>query len=265
MNAMPTPSPESPMHTQPIPAIRSFNAGETIFTLGAPADSFYILLSGCVELTKNDEPGIRLRGRNAFGLEGIINASGVYPCTALADDACRVAQYPADVAIEMLQNSSRTQQLILQGLAHILAASWSRSDHKDQSDMKTQFIGRIQTVGPGQWIMHDGEQSTEIYRIISTDQGLEVVKNGTRLAVIAEPGDIFGEMACLLHEGRTAGIRSLGNSVLEVYSPEQLTSMLADYPDFSLRLVTTLAQRLAKTTRELAAIKGRQASSPEEM
>lgn len=109
--------------------------------------------------------------------------------------------------------------------------------------------------------MQDGERSKEIYRIISTDKGLEVVKNGNQLAVIREPGEIFGEMACLLNEGRTAGIRSLGNSVLEVYSPEQLLAMLSDYPDFSLRLVTTLAQRLAKTSRELAEIKGTMAAS----
>ena len=255
----------SPDITPPPPSIQSFQAGETIFALGEPSKYFYILLSGAVVLTKNDEPEIRLHGRNAFGLEGIINSSDAYPCTAVAGEPCRVAQYSAEVAVDMLQNASRTQQLVLQGLAHVLEASWSRLDHKDPADMKTQFIGRIQTVGPGQWIMRDGEKSTEIYRIISTDKGLEVVKNDTRLAVISEPGDIFGEMACLLNEGRTAGIRSLGNSVLEVYSPEQLTSMLSDYPDFSLRLVTTLAQRLAKTTKELAEIKGRKTSGNENM
>lgn len=253
----PTPQ-NSPDLTPPAPSIQSFQTGETIFTMGEAAHYFYILLSGSVVLTKNDEPAIRLHGRNAFGLEGIISSSYTYPCTAVAGETCRVAQYSAEVAVDMLQNSSRTQQLVLQGLAHVLEASWSRLDHKNSADMKTQFIGRIQTVGPGQWIMRDGEKSMEIYRIISTDKGLEVVKNDARLAVISEPGDIFGEMACLLHEGRTAGIRSLGNSVLEVYSPAQLTSMLSDYPDFSLRLVTTLAQRLAKTTKELAEIKGRQ-------
>jgi hypothetical protein len=40
-----------------------------------------------------------------------------------------------------------------------------------------------------------------------------------------------------------------------------LTSMLSDYPDFSLRVITTLAQRLAKTSRELAEAKSRMEKS----
>ena len=246
---------------QPNPSIKSFQQGERIFTVGTSAEYFYILLNGCVVLTKKHEPEMRLSGRKAFGVEGIISSSGVYPCTAIAEEPCRVARYTADLAVDMLQSTSRTTQVVIQGLAHLLEQSWSRRFHKDAANLQTQFAGRIQTVGPGQWIMQDGETSTEIYRIISTDKGLEVVKNKTRLAVISEPGAIFGEMAFLLNENRSAGIRSLGNSVLEVYSPEQLTSMLSDYPDFSLRLVITLARRLAKTTRELAALKKKHGQS----
>ncbi|GAU07933.1 cyclic nucleotide-binding domain-containing protein [Desulfoplanes formicivorans] len=243
-------------HSAPAPAIESFPEGATLFAAGETALRFYILLGGSVALTKGNGPPVHLRGRHAFGIEGIINPSGTHPCTAIALEPCRVATYQADMVDDLLQNSPRTLQLILKGLAHVLEASWARLDKTHPGQMQTQFVGKIQTMGPGQWVMQDGEMSTEIYRIISTDKGLEVVKNGNQLAVITEPGEIFGEMAFLLNEGRTAGIRSLGNSVLEVYSPEQLISMLADYPDFSLRLVTTLAQRLAKTSRELAEIKG---------
>jgi CRP-like cAMP-binding protein len=239
------------------PGIESFAEGETIFNAGDPATRFHILLGGSVALTRHNEPPIHITGRHAFGVEGIISPSGTYPCTALALAPCRVATYQADVIDDILQNSPRTTQLILEGLSHVLEASWLRLSRNNPAHMQTQFVGRIQTMGPGQWVMQDGERSTEIYRIISTDKGLEVVKNGNRLAVITEPGEIFGEMAFLLNEGRTAGIRSLGNSVLEVYSPEQLTSMLSDYPDFSLRVITTLAQRLARTSRELAETKGR--------
>jgi CRP-like cAMP-binding protein len=245
----------------PAPAIESFSEGATLFAAGEDALRFYILLEGSIALTRGHEPPVHLRGRHAFGIEGIINPSGVYPCTARALEPCRVATYQADMVDDLLQNSPRTLQLIVQGLSHVLEASWLRLGRNHPGEMQTQFVGRIQTVGPGQWVMQDGERSKEIYRIISTDKGLEVVKNGNQLAVIREPGEIFGEMACLLNEGRTAGIRSLGNSVLEVYSPEQLLAMLSDYPDFSLRLVTTLAQRLAKTSRELAEIKGTMAAS----
>ncbi|WP_462325184.1 cyclic nucleotide-binding domain-containing protein [Desulfoplanes sp.] len=245
------------MDSSSMPTIASFQRGETVFTAGESADRFYILLGGSVALARDDQPTIHITGRHAFGIEGIITPSGVYPCTATALEPSRMAMYTADLVDEMLHNSPRTTQLVLQGLSHVLEASWSRLDNQNDGQAKTQFVGRIQTAGPGQWIMQDGEMSTEIYRIISTDKGLEVVKNGNRLAVIHEPGEIFGEMSCLLNEGRTAGIRSLGNSVLEVYTPEQLRAMLADYPDFSIRLVTTLAQRLARTSQELAGVKGR--------
>ncbi|MGX9365168.1 cyclic nucleotide-binding domain-containing protein [Desulfoplanes sp. PS50] len=243
------------------PGIESFAEGDIIFNAGDPAHRFHILLGGSVALSKHNEPPIHITGRHAFGVEGIISTAGVYPCTALALEPCRVATYQADVIDDILQNSPRTIQLIMEGLSHVLEASWTRFGKNNPANMQTQFVGRIQTKGPGQWVMKDGEMSTEIYRIISTDKGLEVVKNDNQLAVIKEPGEIFGEMAFLLNEGRTAGIRSLGNSVLEVYSPEQLTSMLSDYPDFSLRVITTLAQRLAKTSRELAETKNRMEKS----
>ncbi len=234
------------------PNIASFEEGETIFTIGTPADHFHILLAGSVILTKNEEPPIHITKRHAFGIEGIINPSGVYPCTAKALEPCRLATYTAQVMDDMLHNSPHILQLIVQGLSHVLEASWFRLGKTNPAHLRNQFAGRIQTKGPGQWILQDGETSTEIYRIVSTDKGLEVVKNGNQLAVIREPGEIFGEMAFLLNEARTAGIRSLGNSVLEVYSPEQLTTMLSDYPDFALRVITTLAQRLAATSKELA-------------
>ncbi len=236
-------------------AIESFARGTTIFAAGDAATCFHVLLDGCVALTQGEEESLRLTGRHAFGLEGVINASGVHTCTATALEPCRVATYEAHVLDDVLHNAPHLLQLIVQSLAHQLEASRVK-EGSDHSDLKNHFAGEIQTKGPGQWVMRDGEASTEIYRIISTDKGLEVVKNGNQLAVIKEPGEIFGEMAFLLNEGRTAGIKSLGNSVLEVYSPKQLAAMLSDYPDFSLRVITTLAKRLAATSRELAEIKG---------
>jgi CRP-like cAMP-binding protein len=98
----------------------------------------------------------------------------------------------------------------------------------------------------GETIITEGERGNEVFRLYSSEGGLEVLKNGRRIAVINEPGEYFGEMSFLLNEPRTATVRSIGKSVVEVIAVHEndLESLIFNDPEMAHRLVVTLAQRL---------------------
>jgi CRP-like cAMP-binding protein len=95
-------------------------------------------------------------------------------------------------------------------------------------------------------IIEEGTSGIEIYKLFQTEGGLEVLKKGVRIGVITKPGEYFGEMSFILNEPRTATIRSMGKSIIEVIPVQEggLERILNDNPEIANKIITTLAQRL---------------------
>jgi len=237
----------------PRPNIISFTRGQEILAEGATADYVFIILTGKVSLWREGQRLQEISAQDVIGLEGQYNRSGTYPYTAQAEAFCRVARYPVTTLSETLAHVPRLTELMLKSVAKQLDNCWLKMAQPQMDSEDTYFTGEVQTFSPGEWVINEGEDSTEFYRIISADKGLEVSKGDQVLAILKEPGEFFGEMASLLGEKRTASIKSLGMSVLEVYPAEQLIEILTDYPELSMRMIQTLVRRLAETTKALAA------------
>lgn len=58
------------------------------------------------------------------------------------------------------------------------------------------------------------------------------------------PGDAFGEMALLDHEGRSAGIRAETDVTLATIPEWSFKSFLKEHPEVSYRLLQQLSQRV---------------------
>ncbi len=98
----------------------------------------------------------------------------------------------------------------------------------------------------GQIIIEEGTNGTEIYKLFQTESGLEVLKKDVRIGVITKPGDYFGEMSFILNEPRSATIRSIGKSIVEVIPVQEggLERIINDNPEVANKIITSLAQRL---------------------
>ncbi|MFP4071437.1 MAG: cyclic nucleotide-binding domain-containing protein [Desulfovibrionales bacterium] len=237
------------------PNIVTFTRGEEIFAQDAPAEHVYIVVSGKVSLWRNGMWLTALSSHSILGVEGLYNRTAAFAYTAKAETLCRLAKYPINEFMDSVYQTPRLAELTFSSMARQLELGWEKVSRGDRQDEQVFFAGDIRTYEAGETVIGEGEESTDIYRIISTELGVEVSKGGHVLAVLNEPGEIFGEMAAVLKEKRTASVRSIGKSVLEVYPPQQLLDVLSDYSDLSLRIIRSLSRRLAETSRVLTEVK----------
>ena len=100
----------------------------------------------------------------------------------------------------------------------------------------------------GETIFCEGDRGTDIYFIYSGSIGISRTNDGIehKLAILEE-GEVFGEMAYLLNESRTATAIANTDSVLIVIIPDVFEELLQVNTAFSRNVIQLLADRLRKT------------------
>jgi CRP/FNR family transcriptional regulator, cyclic AMP receptor protein len=83
---------------------------------------------------------------------------------------------------------------------------------------------------------------------------VEVVRDHMRIAEIAEPGAVFGELALLLDQPHTADVRTLAPSTFYVADGR---AILRVDPTTTLYVAAVLAERLAAVNRYLVEVRPR--------
>ncbi|WFU40962.1 cyclic nucleotide-binding domain-containing protein [Bradyrhizobium sp. CB82] len=111
--------------------------------------------------------------------------------------------------------------------------------------------GTQQRVAAGTLILSEGGASGHLYVLM--EGKLEVIKGGTVVATITEPGAVFGEMSVLLQQPHTATVRACADSV--IYEFDDAASFLIQKPEVALLLARLLAQRLNVANASLADLK----------
>ncbi|BDA80763.1 cyclic nucleotide-binding protein [Leptospira kobayashii] len=109
------------------------------------------------------------------------------------------------------------------------------------------------SIPSGQRIFKEGEMNNAMYIILkgSVEIFFTVNNSQTRLALM-RPGDFFGEMALFSSNPRSATARALTNSELAtIESKQQLENFLVKNPKFAAKMVSIMADRLAKTNELL--------------
>ncbi|NVN87562.1 MAG: cyclic nucleotide-binding domain-containing protein [Rhodopseudomonas sp.] len=111
--------------------------------------------------------------------------------------------------------------------------------------------GQESSVPEGTLVIREGETTGRLYVLI--DGRLEVIKGGTVVATIVEPGAVLGEMSVLLDQPHTATVRAATASTIYAFS--DAASFLHAQPAVALLIARLLAQRLHIATTYLADIK----------
>jgi CRP/FNR family cyclic AMP-dependent transcriptional regulator len=105
----------------------------------------------------------------------------------------------------------------------------------------------------GKSIFKEGEMNNAMYIIIKgkVEIFITVNKSVTRLALMTD-GDFFGEMALFSSRPRSATARCLADTeVAVIASKQQLEIFLIKNPKFSAKMVSIMADRLARTNELL--------------
>ncbi len=111
----------------------------------------------------------------------------------------------------------------------------------------------------GDWLVREGETGNEAYVIVRGK--VDVCRHGRAGAAPLSlctlgPGDAAGEMALLTGEPRSAGVRALEETEVEVVTTERIQGELRKLSPWMGRMVQTLAQRLRQTNDRLAEKQG---------
>src|SRR5215213_7270487 len=108
----------------------------------------------------------------------------------------------------------------------------------------------ISTYEPGEMVIAAGATTG---RLLLLRQGVvEVVREGTQIARISEPGSVFGELAVLLDKPHTADVRALERSEFNV---ADAATLLASDPTAALYITAILAGRLDAANGALVEVK----------
>lgn len=128
-----------------------------------------------------------------------------------------------------------------------------------QSKLDNRVFGRANRLlgkygrhyADGEALIHEGEATREAILLFTGRVGVykRVLHDGQpveRKLAELEAGSLFGEMAYLLNEKRTASIRAEGEVTALVLPPEMLEELMRYSAPLSRRIIGTLAQRLMR-------------------
>lgn len=108
-----------------------------------------------------------------------------------------------------------------------------------------------QEFAPGTELLKEGETSGRLYVLASGT--VEVARGETQVAVVEDPGALFGEMSVLLNRPHTATVRAL--TPVKVYVFDDAERFLRSNPEIAFLLGRLLAERLNAATTYLVDIK----------
>ncbi|MGJ4944428.1 Crp/Fnr family transcriptional regulator [Bradyrhizobium sp. HKCCYLS1011] len=111
--------------------------------------------------------------------------------------------------------------------------------------------GSERTIPAGSDLLQEGIGTGHLYILL--EGRLEVIKAGATVAVVSEPGALFGEMSLLLDQPHTATVRAC--TECRVYEVVDAGRFLAETPELALSVARMLAQRLNVANTYLADLK----------
>ena len=105
--------------------------------------------------------------------------------------------------------------------------------------------------GAGEVLLGERQRTGRLYVLASGT--VEVLRGETRVAMISDPGAVFGETSILLDTPHTATVRTL--TPCELYFYEDASAFMRSDPEITFAIAALLAQRLNTATTYLADLK----------
>jgi len=109
----------------------------------------------------------------------------------------------------------------------------------------------VETYEPGQVVLAAGSTTGRL--LVLKEGEVAIIKDGSEIAKVAEPGTVLGEMSILLDQPHNADVRAVTSSRFHI-APG---TMLVQQPALLLYVATILAERLKSTNQVLAELKSK--------
>ena len=231
--------------------VKEYRSGEAITAEGEKQEACYVILEGAVEIFQHNKSIRVLKAADVFGLESIFLKKSV-TTTARVLGPARIAVYHRDVIEQIIASRSQVVTTIIASLISQL----EQTTQVAQEYMPAGFMLDVNqhVYEAGAVIIEEGTAGKDIFMLLESEQGLLVTRKGKEVGSITRPGEYFGEMSGLLGEKRTATVRSLGKSLVQIFPGEELEATLMAYPRLAKQIIDTLALRLRKANERIAGL-----------
>lgn len=97
-------------------------------------------------------------------------------------------------------------------------------------------------------IVKEGDKSKEFFILVDGKVG--VFKGDKKITEFDKEGTILGELSMILNKPRTASMKAL-TPVNVLVIEGALDEIIRQYPEYSKKLIHSLAERLAEASRQL--------------
>src|SRR5262245_8443432 len=117
---------------------------------------------------------------------------------------------------------------------------------------KLQAVAREMQFSAGQQIFKEGDPGDGMYVVKAGEVQISAVMSHGDRHVFSRvlPGDVFGEMAVLDNQPRSASASAQGETTVYFIPREQLVKMLHESPDLSMTLIQEISGRLREFNRQ---------------
>lgn len=111
----------------------------------------------------------------------------------------------------------------------------------------------------GERLCEQGERGDSAFIILSGEADIAVrTPTGEQRVAKVRQNDMVGEIAILIDVPRTASVIASSEVIALAVSKESFLKLMAHFPEMALEVTRVLAQRLERTTRQLAELQARQ-------
>jgi CRP-like cAMP-binding protein len=120
---------------------------------------------------------------------------------------------------------------------------------------------KVESFRSGAVLVEEGAQEGKLFVLVEGQ--VEVLRKGTQVSYIDEPGSLFGEMSVLLDMPYSATVKAL--SGVKAYVIEDPIGFLGSQAEIALELASLLARRLYYTTSYLVDLQQQTAGRREDL
>ena len=166
-----------------------FQAGEQIIPLGFDSPYFFVILSGQVMLTQKGKRIRTLGELDIFGLESLLLRRPSH-YRAEAVQKCRIAKYSPEILDYLIRKSPRMVENVLSSMVRQLTQTVGNLLEPPPETFEAK--DRVLYISDGEEIRDDMDGGSALYRLISTEDRVQVTIEGRETMRITKPGEFFG-------------------------------------------------------------------------
>lgn len=232
-------------------SIRIYKPGQTIIREGDKNNWFYVIQEGTVEVSQKGKNVRILRDADVFGLETFF-LFRPYTITVRALTTSRIATYSMKVLKDIIYTRPQLTERILDSILGQL-------EQTTQIAEENIVLGGVADINEkvyedGEVVVEEGTIGDDFFRLLMTERGLLVTKEGKEIGKIDKPGELLGEMSSILKQPRPTTIASSGRSVIQVFPAGNLDEIIELYPEVAKKLLNDLAYQMIEANRQITEV-----------